>query len=392
MKNFLAIMLMLFAFSSFLFSAEPIIKVGDKPSRVKLEYYEDSEELFTAKLLEYYEIASILKAQILFLGSEVKTNLTVPSYEELSDQDVVSIIKYYRIAKKLENEVKALPEDFSRQQIQNLEKVVTEVQKKNAKLSLDGLSEKLENSKLKYFQEKINQCVEDNINKNFELDSLKYDNLKKMEALRQKIRKYYEKYYETSLPIISASVSGETFSFNSNEIQDNISLSTELIFNLNPIFKWGKYFDFWGMYHFPVIYSNVGLDYNNPYFTNQRWNSNIWALGLSANVPTLFDFGGLNIGFKLGGGHYFGNSNMYNVQNTYSEISSFNGQLVKLELNFGKQNVYYPFEVFIAYTSFFQSNNLKFYSQRKVFDLGQPTFYSLSLGLRIALIRSSILK
>jgi len=387
MRKFIFLFIVVYMTVTELYSAEPVIKVPELEA-AKLEFIEESEEWFISEFFRYYETAVILKTQIDMLGGKTKIKLPSPTYEELSDQDIVIVKKYYKIAKALETEVIQLPEASYRKQIRELREQVVLERKMYDELSADEKQEYLEAKFNDFFRNKVTETVEDNVYKNFVIDSLKFDCLEKLEGQREQISDYYDGFYSNTHPVISVSASANKFFYNNADIQSKLSVAAELLINLNPIFEYGKYFDIWGMYHFPVTNTKTFNPAKPNTKLSQRWNTNIYAIGINGNIPKILTIDDLNIGLKIGVGHFWGIGRLTNLE---IENANYLGQALKFELNFGKQTVFAPFEVFVAYSTYFHTDNLAFVLPNDVIDLGRPIINNLSLGIRIGLIRTSAL-
>jgi hypothetical protein len=386
MKYILAIFLCGLVINITAQSAEPVIKVGDLPSDEKLEFFEESEELFSLKLLEYYDKAIALKTQIILLGAEPRTKFSPPSFEELSDQDIELIKKYFRIAKSLEKEVIALPEKNSQKQIAGLRDSLVSERKSNDSIYLAELESYLSSKYNEYFKERINQCTKDNIYKNYVIDSLKFDCLTQLEKQRASISDYYDDFYKNTYPAVSVSGSANKLFFSSDKVQDKLTLNTELLLNLNPLFKYGKYFDIWLAYMMPVFETKS----NNPQNANipllHKWNSDVYSVGLNGNISEMISLDKLRIGLKLGLGHYWGLGRMPNIVLSDAQYS---GQIIKFELNFGNKTVFAPFEVFLAYSTYFNSKDFILQTPTEIINLGKANINNLSLGFRVGIIRTN---
>ncbi len=392
MKNLLFLTLLL-TFSYFaLDAAQPLVELKDLPPDEKLEFYEESEELFVDKVLEYYNYVLAFKTQLDMLGVDTKIKFSSPTYEELTDLDLKVIKKYFAIAKALEKEVKQASGNFARNEIQELREETAKQKRKFDSLSLQEKKEYLAANSISFYKRRIENLLNENQRQNVVIDSLKYETYEQVNKTREKVKEYYEDYFKYSSPVVSISGSGNYFFFPDERIEEKVSFGMEAIFNLQPISKYGKYFDVWGAYWAPVFNAN----YDNPnlyrlppnYSQTYKWNNHLYALGANISIPNILKLEDLAIGFKTGAGQFWGKGHMYNVN---EEIADYSGQVLKFELNFGKPNVFAPIQIFASYSTYFLSDDLTFHSPNKwdIIDLNEPNISSFAIGVRYIVLKSS---
>jgi hypothetical protein len=378
MKNFTAVVFILVMTTLNLFGAKPIVEVPDPPTKAQLEYIEESEELFVSYLLKYYNCAVALRTQLIFLGKEPQ-KIPEPSLEDMTDQEIKLIAAYYRLAKEFEDTLRNTDGSVQRMQIDSLRNALVLSQR-----NYDSLNYKVNNIILgedykQVFKENLDSCMQENARKNHVIDSLKYSCMQELETLRENLTVYYEEFYKSTLPVLSASVAANKLYINSDLVEPKLSVSTELLLNCNPIFKYGRYFDIWASYWMPFINTKSA---NSQYI--YTWKSDVFAAGVNVNIPKIVKFKDLHVGLKLGVGQFWGDGKIYNETSNYV---SFYGQNLKFELNFGFASFYAPYEIYFVYSGNFHTNDFVFSTPTELIDLGKPVNNVIALGFRIPLIR-----
>jgi hypothetical protein len=94
MKNFIILTIVVLLIAQVMFAAIPVVKVPAVEPNETLEFYEDSDGLFSIKVMDYYKMALMLETQLFMLGIEPKTKTASPTYEELDELDAQIIKKY----------------------------------------------------------------------------------------------------------------------------------------------------------------------------------------------------------------------------------------------------------------------------------------------------------
>ncbi len=383
MKRYIILILLLGYMN--LSAAKPIVQIPSLPNE---EAFDTPEEMFTIKTLEYLSYAIALQTQILMLGDIPKVKFSLPTYEQLSDQEYSLIRQYYIIAKKLEKQVLTIEENLNIQHIEELRKKLAETNRKYDSLYFKSLENYLSNEKLNYFKEQIDSLITENINLAFNIDSINLEYYYKLKLQRQLLNKINEEYYKYTHPALSVSAMANQFMISNEHLSNKLSVATDVLINLNPLFNFGKYFDIWLKYSHPVFVSSFTP---NPNFPEQEieylWNTDFYSVGLNANF-TLINSDYFLLGFKLGVGQFWGLSRLYNQT---SPETKYNGQELKFELNFSKNSVYTPFELFVSFNSYFNNDIPKLrINNNFVSDFGDNNFNSISLGIRFVIIRSNI--
>jgi NTP pyrophosphatase (non-canonical NTP hydrolase) len=338
-----------------LYSLEPAVKVMDLPQNDVLEAYEESEELFAMKVLEYYQTAIILSTQLNSIGVTPDEKVKAPSFEQLSDMELDLIIRYYNIAKSLESQIQNISGYDKSNNFIALKRKITELESEFT----DSLWE-VKNSYLlrelelkKEIEEKCNDKITkiENALKNNCVDCVNY---------------------------LSISITENIFLGNFGgqlEIKPNVGVKIHL--NALKPFGFGRYFEFWYEYQEPRFISQ--FDYGQGDI-NERWNSNLNVLGINTKFYPLISSKDLNGGLRLGAGYFWTSGKIFNREEA---TFSWEGMKVDLEFYGGVNNPRYPIDLFLN-VGLFQS-----FSNDLVFDLANNnsinfnrTMFNISIGLR----------
>lgn len=351
--------LLLILLSINLLAMDPVVKVPQLPGDIQLEAYEESEELFVSKVMEYYEIAVMYKSQIENLGLKPDQRIVPPSLEELNDMELDVIIKYYNLARSLEGQIQSINYIQIRSELKDLQDTVNFLKAKH----LDELWD-LKNSYLETELDIIN-----------ERDSICRERIMQIEEKLDNGCQDCESY-------ISVGVT-ENFFFHSEsfvESQPNVGIKIGL--NTAKLFGLGRNISLWYEYQAPRLTTNAGTEENPNDF---RWNSHISSLGFSTDFYPVFSTEKISNGLKLGLGYFWSEGSIYN-----EEFGSYywEGGRADLEYYIGSNSSRFPFELFISgslYQSF--NGNMKFFfgenvlPEGDVLDIGASIF-SVNVGIR----------
>lgn len=344
MKKWLIFFLLMLAATQTL-AMTPVKDVPPLPNPVQLEYYEDSEELFTYKVMEYYEIAVALRTQIQTMGMEPSIKFTSPSLEELGDQEVSLIVRYYNIARKLYKEVEAI----------------------DGKSIIDFMDQ------AKAKQQENTDTIVSLAKKNFHQMS---ECEKEKEMLIQELEAKYNGDCRDFITVASIDLSGDIFFTNGiSGLSNKPHLSGRL--NVNPY----KALKFWQGIDLFVEYQDLKL---TTQFTNdfkKHWSSFLATVGARGNVFTdlVADGNDYTDGLKFGLGYFWSSGHVYNEGNT-----NFESEGIKFELEYfvGSHGCNQPLEVFVRFGLYNTlGNDLEFQVGNQTIDAGQ-TITGIGLGLR----------
>ncbi|MFP4544740.1 MAG: hypothetical protein ACLFQU_10940 [Candidatus Kapaibacterium sp.] len=346
-------------------SEEPVVEVTPLPPEDKLEMFEATDELFVSKVLEYYDLALMLRTQLEIMGEDPDP-LYAPSFDELLDLDVEVIQKYHGYAKIYENQIRELPSNMPAFKVSELKRQIRDT--------------------VEYYTILISQIKDWH-----HIDKVKIMN-KKDSASNAMLRIMEEEYYENCKDFRAIfSASGFVSQFISNgdgRVGVKPSPGARLNLNLYKILGFGRSIDLWYEYQAPVMRTERLLFDDADFTLNEDWNSNLFAVGLSFNTTTFNNSQEYKDGLKLGVGYFWTKGNIYN-----KPAGSYDWEGTKLDVEYygGIPNCGYPFELYARlsiYHSF--SDDLELFTGSSVdpqFDLGR-THIGLSLGLRYNFWRS----
>lgn len=331
--------------------AIPIISVPPLPQGDRFEIYEDTEELYVMKLMEYVQYAIILKTQYDIMKSEESDNpqsyrmypLETPSYEEITDMELSTIVRYRDTAVAYENRIRQMD-------VQEHYRLVENIQALKSKLSLVRL--RLTRF-LGSFKSYISYRIMTAINERDSLCSKQTD----------RILSQYQNKCKDCVPILSIALTADFFNpFNGTDSAGS-KASPGFKVNFNTIKILGhENLELWYQYHDPIFWTR--------YPRALRWNSSIHAVGIQWNLTrALMHTSAFNshyreeddwgASFKFGGGYFWGSSKIYNSSSIYGFTPNdihWSGFLANLELSLGKPSWVVPFEL-VATSNLYISNN-----------------------------------
>lgn len=369
MRYFFLLFTVMILSVSTLFAAKPVVILGELPGNSTLELYEDSEELFALKVMEYYQTAISLKIQLILLGVTPVTKLDPPSLEDLQELESKIIKKYYLKAKELEKEVLAVDESYD---------VILQEELIKCKEDINGL-------KLKYTNENWNLKNKYNLEK-----------LELIEKLESECNEKLERFVElsessrNSVDILSISTAANIFLSNSeNKIESGLSPSFRVNLNIYKLFGFGRKVDIWYDYMSPYIKTLSRFNNDPDNYIKEEWKSHMHSTGISGKVGNIFGEDKYIDGLKLGLGYFFSGGTIYNK--TIGEYN-FNGMRFDIEYFGGNFSRHLPVEIIIG-GSLYQSfdDGLDFYTGNigtQEIKLGK-THLAVYMGLRLNIWRSA---
>ncbi len=372
------------------FAAEPIVKLPSIPDIAVLELYEDSEELFAMKVLEYYQYAVAYRAQMqIWNPGEKLPAIQQPTLDELTSTDVDIIVKYYTIARQMNGIVTQLPDSESNIEIKSLRNKLLacalekeEGEKRLFESQLDSKHLSIYATKWKHFISIIDSLV-------FSIDTLQLVHHDNLIELRRKLNKLYLNQWRHYMPILSASIEGYDIFTRSDNLDSKLSVGTTISLNAAMLLGLGRNIEFYFSYIYPKFISTR----TRPEFYrlpgdliypsgDVKWNSDMYILGVKGNFPEIINHENINLGFKFGGGYFWGDGKADNIINSDFQM---HGGVINSEFYISKFNTLVPLEVFIGYTGFIFTEPLVLNANAFRLDLGKPYFHSLSFGMRISL-------
>lgn len=368
MKRFEKILLVLICFTiaSNLYSAKPVIEVGTLLPEEQLEYYEDSDELFAMKVMEYYQAALTLSVQLEMMGQMPEVVVTPPSIEQLEDLEVDIIIEYFIVAKRLENQVKQAPEtDYAALQeiISNLRTSMNDTIAHYIRVNRD-LNSDIHNERIAMLKE----C-----------DSL-------LKFRMQELENEFFAGCINSTPLISASaLANYIFLSGSDALQSDISLGVNLNINLGKILGAWNGLGIWYEYVKPNFTTERLIEEE---VFNEMWDTDLHAVGGSIlfhihKNPKYTD------GIQFTAGYFWIESDIYNDRRgTFFNMS---GLKLSAEYFASIPSCRFPFDIFIRF-DLYNSFEDDIFFETALPDL-EPipvdrTLPGISIGLRYNFFRS----
>lgn len=361
--------LFLFFIAIPLLAADPVVELNSLPPDEQLELYEDSEGLFVQKVMEYYDAAVSLRSQIQIMGHKPQTDVYPPSFEEMQDMDVLTIKKYYALAKALHDEVLLIPDS----EIVSMKKKLAEYKK---------LLIQEQEKAIDTVWEISNDCIEERIELINRHDSICNERIRRMEE-------YFTGRANELVTILSFSVSENLFLANADgKVSNDPSLGVRLNLNLYKVLGFWQGLDVWYDYIAPRITTKSRINAIPPYDITEDWNSNLNSFGLSSKIRPMINTENYSDGFKIGLGYFWAKGSIYNKGNGRMSWSGIRGDFEYYGGNFSQK---LPIEIFIAvsiYHSFDKDLLFEPFNPGSLpISLGKTQF-GLSLGLRYNFWRS----
>ncbi len=361
--NFIRIGILLLCCSSLLFSAEPLIKIGQLPPDEQLELFEESEELYAMKLMEYFHSAVVLRTQLILSSKENIREIFPPTLEELSEPDIEVLKKYYRLARDFYNQVLAHPE----RKIVQLQQQIINNEKKHIQEVLDILQDNWT---------QLKDCQEDKLELIQKLNKDCYERI-------SKLYKALEEQDIDMITILSVSVSENLFlNNNGHKVTNDPALGVRLNLNVYKLFGFWRGLDIWYEYIAPRIITTSVILGMPTYEVKEIWNSNLHSVGFSGRIMPIIKTDNYTDGFKLGIGYFWANGSIYNKANTGFDWSGIRGDVEYFAGNFAR---FLPIELYLS-LSVYHSLNKELILQAdnfrgNIFNLSRTNF-GLTFGLR----------
>jgi hypothetical protein len=378
MKNLLFLLLMTVSLS--VFAAKPVIDVPALPPDEKLEPFEYDDEVYVPKVLEAYGWCIILQTQLEILGVEPVTKIYEPTYDDLADLELDVIKKYHQKALALEKEVIQAPEDLSQLEIEELRKKVSELKFEKLKWKKEAFALTLETQDIEFYKKRNEEFIAESDSLRLYADSVRYYYYHKMNAKIDEIKSFYEEMFSNNrIPLITIAGTANKFRFDNDFVENDLAPGAIITLNTHPFLKYGKYIDLWAEYINPELrtYTDISDDYREMI----SWKTNFYTFGVNANFTDLIRTYYFNLGFKVGAGFYWGESDPLNLN---IPKANWKGELVRLELNLENQRFNLPVELFGSCTFLFPSKDMNFGVHDNIIPKSE-TFQNISIGFRINL-------
>lgn len=114
-------------------AADPVVKLPKMPSKSEMEVYEESDDLYAKLLLNYFQVAATLEAQLTYWDIKPVVQVPTPTLDELTSQEAKTIRKYYGIGFKLQAQIEALSEDQMRAHLTDVQRRLLGERKKKCR-------------------------------------------------------------------------------------------------------------------------------------------------------------------------------------------------------------------------------------------------------------------
>jgi hypothetical protein len=363
LRSISAAFFLLFFYSFILSAAEPAVPLRPLPPDDQLELYEESEELFQMKVMEFYEAALTYKIQMSLLGHTSNINVFPPTLDELTDLDVEVIKQYYSLARSLYSEILQVPDN----EIVSLKSNIAILKKQIVQMK---------GQMVDTVWATTNTCAEDKIKLGHFYDSL-------YNARINQLVEFYEKDQSNLITVFSMSIAANIFASGDDApIESKPALSLRVNLNIYKLFGFGKTVDIWYEYAAPKIQTNALVEAMPSYTVSEYWNSHLHSVGISARTRQVFSDNSFVDGLKLGIGSLWANGSVYN-----KDVANFSWSAIRADIeyfagNFGKKM---PIELFI-FATIYQSvgDELIFYHGNPGAEpiyLGK-TQYGFGIGVR----------
>lgn len=351
------------------YSAKPVVELEPLLPNDQLELYEDSDNLFALKVMQYFRTAEAYRVQLILSGQNPAVSLYPPTIEELEELDIKIIKKYYSIAKALHDQVLLLSESE-----------ILRVKEENIALRRANINTQI--AALDSIILLLDECADEKIKIIRQRDSIYSERLSKMNSL-------FDGKSSNLVTILSLSVSENLFLTNNGKtIENDPGLGVRLNLNLYKILGFLKGMDIGYEYVAPRITTISDIRAMPPFQIKEDWNTNLHSVGLSTRLSPIIESSNYSDGFKLGLGYFWTSGNIYNKGNGRMDWSGFKADVEYFAGNFSKQ---LPIELFLAisiYSSF--NDDLVFFANNPGADplnIGRTQF-AASLGFRYNFWRS----
>lgn len=342
-----------------LMAMKPVVEVPQLPGDIQLEAYEESEELFVSKVMEYYQIAVMYKSQLASLAIKPDEKVIPPSLEELNDMELDVIIKYYNLAKSLEGQIESTNYVEVRSEINALKDTVERLKAVHQDQIWD-----LKNSYLQRELEVANQR-----------DSICHDRIEDIEDKINSGCRDCKNFF-------SVGVTENIFFHNESFVDSKPNIGVRVALNTSKLFGFGKNISFWYEYQAPRFVTTVGEEDD---LTAYRWNSHLSSMGVASDFYPVVNTEDFSNGLKFGAGYFWAEGTIYN-----NEFGAYywEGGRVDLEYFIGSNSPRFPFELFLSgsmYHSFNSDLNFLYgdgmLAEGNKLSVGRSQF-SINIGVR----------
>lgn len=368
MRQLVVFLILLFTAVSFLSAAEVFIDIPPKPTNREINSLMRNKELFSAKVMEYYTAAVMLKAQTEYLNINTDISVPKPTVNDLSFRDKKVLINYYRLILKLQDVIRQAPENPDKKMIENLRDRLRQTHRDIDSLNTVLFEMDLQNQHIDFYKDNMDRLIVKLDRLIVEMDSMHVTHIDDLLELRDAIISYYEYDWRNNEPFASVGLSGNMFFANGyDHVENKPSLGVMVSLNLYKLFGWWSGLYVWYEHINPLIKTTYVYDHKEKdyYSFEYEWKSNLSGIGFSQR----FHFGGNNDkyrdGLKIAGGYFWSSGTIYN----YAGYFDYHGGRLDLEYFAGNFGLAVPVEAYLSLSVYHSFN------KDVIFHHGLPDVY-----------------
>lgn len=356
-----------------LYAATPMVELPPMPNNEEFEQLEDIEELYYAKILDYFEIGAMYEAQIKFAGEKPKVTLAVPTKDDLESTEIEVLQKYYSIANKLKKQVLNLPEGEGAVKIKELQEQLRKLQNERNELADEGFRSSLEAENTDFYRNRYEELVR-------QIEELRLEVDARSDAYNRTLVNAYKTYQKLDnqlYPVFALSIFGTQYDFGVDNLNERFSPGVALNFTPGKFFGFGRFLSIWADYSH--ITNEIKLNREREITTA----TNRFSLGLLLNVylDKVLNLENIEPHLSLGLGYFHANQTVSNTEIT--DYSTY-GNLIKIEAGVRNFSSYFPFEIY-ADVNFNKYNKQLYLLGNSEIDKGKPWITNFSVGIRLPL-------
>lgn len=375
MKKIILVVLMTTFLS--LNALEPVVKV---PPKTEIK----GGPLFWSEYARVFTSAEALKNQLELLDEKpIATFPTIP--DNIAGVAQLQYDQYenlYEKAKILEQQIMSLPENILREKylqqkdsIKILDRRLFLAESEKFLLERDSQRYQLIKEQEEFLRNEISSLQN-------KLDSLNHVYFKKYIEARNILNDINNDMLAYTTQVLTVSGSANFFTFRDDALDTDISPGVMLTFNPSTILGFGSVVDVYAQFITPYVQNDPeGIDFR----------TNFYNFGVNLNLPItdVLNIKDFRSNFKVGGGFFWASTQMWNGPVTDTD---WNGQALRLELNFLNNNVQFPLEVYFSYSFYNVVDDLTYRTTTDIIDLGDNLWINnFEIGTRFTLWRTECL-
>jgi hypothetical protein len=368
MRQLLIIILLFSLLSSGNYAAEVLIDIPPKPTNSEINSLLRNKDLFAAKIMDYYSVSLMLKAQLEFMGADTDISVPAPTINDLAFRDKKVLIRYYTLILKLNEQILQLPESPDKIMINELRDRIKSSGRQIDSLNTAIFEMSLQNQHIDFYKDNMDRLIEKLDLLIVQIDSMHVAHIDDLMDLRNSIISYYEFDWRYNEPFAEVGISGNMFLANGYDHVDNKpSLGVSVAVNLYKLFGWWSGLYVWYEHINPLI-STTHLKKEGDFIYLQNdyeWKSNLSALGFSHKFYFNKEADKYRDGLRLAAGYFWSSGTIYNLAGDFT----FHGGRLDLEYFAGNFGLAVPVEAFMV-ISLYHS-----FSKELIFHHGTPDIY-----------------